>query len=145
MGHKYSNWMFSKQTFAPLDAGHGRPLLSTGEEPRVVFQLACYQGTNTAGSEIGFFIIPGTAGAGIQADGTVPIADNVSFSYGKVDAAITATNELVPLQFAPYGTKGTTNGAWSCIIPPNCMAVLACTGTNMNGTLIASCISAEVC
>jgi len=142
--YEYSNWQYSQHLLPAMDASIGRPLLSTGVKPRVIFQLSMYNGSNTAGSEFAIFVIPATQGDGITTAGEIAIAGDTTFCYGKVDAAITGTQEQIPLIFAPFGTKGTTNGAWACIIPPNCMAVVACVATNMNGTMIANCISAEI-
>lgn len=142
--YEYSNWQYSQQQLPAMDAAVGRPLLSTGVKPRVLFQCSIYNGTNSAASDIALFVIPATAGAGITTSGEVGIADNTTFCYGKVDANIASATEALPLQFAPFGTKGTTNGAWACIIPPNCMLVIACVETNMNGTAVANCISAEI-
>jgi len=143
MPYGYENWRYSRITCAQMDASVGTPLLTTGEKPRVIFQLSMYNGTNTAGNEMGMFLIPATQGPGIDGNGQVAIAGDVTFSYGKVDAAITATTEQVPLQFGPWGTKGTTNGAWMAIIPPNSMLCVGAT-TASNGTIIANCISAEL-
>ena len=138
----YDNFVFSHQTFPAMDASIGRPILTTGTRPRVILQLSMYNLTNTAASEIGVFIIPETQGLGILADGTTPVAGNVTFAYGKVDASLAGTTEQQPLQWCPFGTKGT--GPQYAIVPPNCMVVIACVGTNMNGTANITAISAEV-
>jgi len=140
----YTNFQYAAAVLPQLDAGAGYPLFGTGDKPRVVFQLCCYQGTNTQASEVGLYIIPSTAGDGIQTDGTVAVAGDTTFPYGKVDSSIAATTEQAPMQFAPFGTKGTTNGAWACIIPPNCLVVLGIASTSADGTIIAKCISAEL-
>jgi len=143
MPYGYENWRYSRITCAQMDASVGTPLLTTGEKPRVIFQLAAYQGTNTNSTELGMFLIPATQGPGIDGNGQVAIAGDVTFSYGKVDASLAASTEQVPLQFAPWGTKGTTNGAWASIIPPNSMLVVGATSA-ANGTIEVTCISAEL-
>ncbi len=140
--YEYSNWKYSQQLMGAMDASLGTPILSTGSKPRMIFQLSCYNVGNTASSEMGVFVIPATAGLGIDGNGQV-VVDDTAYSYGKVDTNLGGLTAQIPMQFAPWGTKGTTNGAWAAIIPPNCMVVIACVGTNNNGTVMGNCISAE--
>ncbi len=144
MPYGYENWRYTRITCAQMDASIGTPLLTTGEKPRVILQLAAYQGTNTAGTELGMYLIPATQGPGIDGNGQVAIAGDVTFMYGKVDASLTATTEQSPLIFAPWGTKGTTNGAWAAIMPPNSMLVAGVAATAANGTIEVTCVSAEL-
>jgi hypothetical protein len=143
MPYGYESWRYTRVTCAQMDASVGTPLLTTGEAPRVIFQLCAYQGTNTNATEFGMFLIPATQGPGIDGNGQVAIAGDVSFAYGKVDASLSSTTEQVPLQFGPWGTKGTTNGAWMAIIPPNSMLVAGALSA-ANGTIECTCISAEL-
>ena len=140
---EYENWLFTKTSAPALDASLGQPLFTTGRRPRVLFQLAMYDGTNSNAVDFNIHVIPETSGLGIDANGQVSIAGDFSFSYGKVDSNLGGSSEVVPLQWAPWGTKGTTNGAWAAIIPPNCMVVATAVGAT-NGTVIVNTISAEM-
>lgn len=138
----YSNWLYSQQTHAQMDASVGGVLLSTGEKPRALFQASCYNGTNTAASQIALVIVPATAGAGIF-EGQMAVDGNVGFVLGNVDNGLDAVAELLPLTWGPFATKGAGVGSPIAILPPNSYLFAAAINAT-NGTIVVNCISAEL-
>ena len=128
-----------------MDASQGTPLLTTGSKPRGIFQLAIYNSGNTAAADIAFVVIPATAGTGIDGNGQVAVAGEVSFNYGAVDSNLGAATEIMPLVWGPMATKGAgVGGPTIAIIPPNSMLITT-PHTATNGETVTTCISAELC
>lgn len=125
-----------------MDATIGTVLLSTGDKPRALFQLAIYNGTNSASADIAWVVVPASAGNGIVT-GQMAIAGNIGFNLGTVDANLGAATEVAPLVAGPFATKGAGVGSPIAIIPPNCYLFATAIGAT-NGTAIANCISAEL-
>jgi len=137
----YSNWRYSTVvTQATTDLGYGTVVLTTGQKPRLVFQLSSYNGTNTAAATPVWSIIPSTAATQDTA-GQIQIADNITFPLGSPNADLTSTTELNPLVFIPLAAKGAW-GTGSITIPPNCMLVVT-PHINQNGTVVHKAVSAE--
>lgn len=124
-----------------MDATVGNVLLSTGEKPRAVFQLAIYNGTNSASADIAWVVVPATAGTGIV-NNQMAIAGNIGFNLGTVDSNLGAATEVAPLVAGPFAIKGAGVGSPIAIIPPNSY-LFATAMSATNGTTVANCISAE--
>lgn len=142
--HTLSEWTFTTHEQAAMDAVSGTVILSTGEKPRGIVQMCAYNGTNTAGTEMNFCIMPSRdpdAAGGVYA----PATSDRAFAWGSVSAALTGTTQALPLMYGPFGTKGiggASPGVFA-IIPPNCLLIGYPTAAT-NGTLIVSCVSAEM-
>ena len=137
----YSNWRYSTiTTQSTTDLGYATIVLTTGQKPRLVFQLSSYNGTNTAAVTPNWSLIPATAGTP-DTNGQIQIADNISFPLGNVNADLTSSSELFALVTLPLAAKGAWGGT-PITIPPNCMLVVT-PHINQNGTVVHKCVSAE--
>jgi len=139
-----SNWRYSTVTSqSTTDIGYGTVILTTGNKPRAVTQLACWNGTSTAGTNMRYYIYPATS---VQQDGNgqIQITDDLSFPIGfaNADLAAAANEEQNPIVMIPLAAKGAW-GTGYMIIPENCLLVAAPYGVNQNGTVIHKCISAD--
>lgn len=126
---------------ATTDANQGTPILTTGDKPRVILQLASYSGTNTAAPTISYVIVPATT-LTINSVGQIDITGNETFNLGFGNADISGATETVPYVMGPYGVKGMA--PQFAIVPPNC-TLCAVPTINQNGTAIHTLITAEMC
>ena len=83
-------------TTAPgLDAAFGYPILQAPPNKALkVIQLAVFNGTNSANTEINLAILPATTSKLI--DGSYSMIDNQAFVVGLVAAAITGSTVVTP-------------------------------------------------
>jgi len=139
----FTNWRYSTVTTASTtDADQGTPILSTGAEPRAIFQMASYSGTNSAACTISYIVVPATS-LPINSAGQIDITGDESFNLGFGVSDISAATETFPYVMVPFGVKGAFSAA-PPIIPPNCI-LCAVPSINQNGTAIHTVISAEYC
>jgi len=119
-------------TTAPgLDAGFGYPILQAPPNKALkVIQLAVFNGTNSANTEINLAILPATTSKLI--DGSYSMIDNQAFVVGLVAAAITGSTVVTPLTYAGIATKGAFT---EIIIPPGAMLLGFAPTVNFNGTV----------
>ena len=137
----YSNWRYSQTTTqSTTDAGQGTPILTTGSQPRIIFQLASYSGTNTAAASISYVVVPAST-IPINAAGQMPITGEMSFNLGFAPADLSATSEVQPYVAVPIGVKSASVS--HIVIPPDCF-LCAVPSINQNGTAIHTVISADL-
>jgi hypothetical protein len=135
------NWKQSRDTIPLSEAGQATTILSTGDNPRRVTQLAVWSGTNSAASTILFGYVSQVPGDISSVRYTVP-----SFDFcpvGASSATVNAGSELNPLVVMPMGQKGYYSFE-GFLVPPNCNLCIWPADVDTNGTVIVSSTSFEI-
>ena len=136
-----SSWRTSTVTTASAqDKEIGIPLLTTGDKPRCITQLAIWSGTNTTGAGFGISVIPSTAPD--LPLGYFTMANHNHFFWGQSAITIDIGSKPVPLPFMPFGDR-LAQGAHP-VLPPNSILVGYALASNLNGTIGVSITSYEV-
>ena len=119
-------------TTAPtLDAAFGYPILQAPPNKALkIIQLAVFNGTNSANTEINLAILPSTTSK--LNDGSYSIIDNQAFVVGLIAAALTGSTIVTPLTYAGIATKGAFS---EIIIPPGAILLGFAPTVNLNGTV----------
>lgn len=139
-----TEWTYTTHTHAQSDAVTGTVILSTGDKPRGIVQMCAYQGTSTTDTEFQMCIMPSRKPDNAAGMFAVNTADR-AFYLGTVSASILSTTQALPLSYGPFGTKG-IGGAGAgvfAIVPPNSLLIGYPTAAT-NGSIIVSCVSAEI-
>ena len=142
---KYQSWQFRTVTIGTADSGYGTVLLTTGENPRVLFQLAAWTGTNSASASWAYWIVPATVIAPDSNNQINVTTITNAYPLGSVDTTIDGATIELANQVIPFASKGAGLGGPPCVIPPNCYLLGGPAAGNLNGTVIIQCISAETC
>jgi len=138
------SWIHRTVTTAQADSGYGTVLMTTGDNPRILSQLAAWKGTNTTAVTWCWFVVPGTAGTP-DANNQIDVTSiDMAFPLGNVDATIDAATITIPLTALPFATKGAGLGGPPCVIPPNSYLCGGPGDVNLNGTVVMQCISYEI-
>ncbi|AXH79399.1 MAG: hypothetical protein [Circular genetic element sp.] len=119
-------------TTAPtLDAAFGYPILQAPPNKALkIIQLAVFNGTNSANTEINLAILPSTTSK--LNDGSYSMIDNQAFVVGLIAAALTGSTIVTPLTYAGIATKGAFS---EIIIPPGAILLGFAPTVNLNGTV----------
>lgn len=130
------------KTLSPaIDTGFGYPIVQAPSDKALkITSLACVNGTNTANTEIIFYIAPYQTS--ILNDGTFDMtANDFFFPLGLINLSTGAMSGLSPM--GVVGIPG--KGAYSeIILPPGSMLIaMPGSGANFNGTMQYSAIGYE--
>lgn len=134
---------YRSATSQPLDAAFAYPaVIAPAHKAIVLTQLAVYNLTNTAGSEIMFAIIPSSSpNAPFNSFDMSAIPFN---TLGLANAALTNSSQLMPLVIVGIPTKGPGGTGGTIVIPPGGILVGFPTATaNLNGTIEFTAIGYE--
>jgi len=128
-------------TLNATDQGKGRVIIGASEKPRLILGLSCYSGTNTAASMMGLFVLssqPAASGTefdlstqiGIKAiQGTLPMNNSTGLGTAQT--------------FIP--TVDTRAGGTWLLMPPYSLLIGAPAEADLDGTVIFTISSAELC
>jgi hypothetical protein len=135
-------------TLTASDRGKGRMVMGASERPRMILGCAAYSGTNTAASTMSLYIIPSQAPASAgEFDLTLGGQDAIKVIQGcsPLDNSVTpATAQgYVPLSMGDSGGRGAGGGY--LILPPYALLVIGPSEADLNGTVVVSVSSAEMC
>jgi len=121
------------KTLAPAtDSAFGYPIVLAPSDKAIrLTACAAVNGTNTANSEIIFYIAPYQTPT--LADGSFDLAANdFFFPLGLPNVSTGAATGISPITFAGIPSKGAFT---EIIIPPGGMLVAGCGSVNFNGTI----------
>lgn len=138
-----TNWRYSTVTSqSTTDASMGTAILSSGERPRLITELAMYNGSNTAEVNMRYFLLP-IASAQPDSAGQYSVTGDLFFPLGfmNADASTTANDPMHNIVANPFGAKGATT--FGLIMPPESILIGA-PFVNQNGTIVHKAISAEL-
>ena len=114
------------------DAAFGYPILQAPPNKALkIIQLAAFNLTNTANTELSLCILP-ASGASQLADGSYSLLTNQIFVVGVANAALTGSNVATPITFAGVATKGFYT---EIIVPPGAKLLGFAPTINLNGTI----------
>ena len=114
------------------DAAFGYPILQAPPNKALkIIQLAAFNITNTANTELALCILP-ASGASQLADGSYSLLTNQIFVVGVANAALTGSNVATPITFAGVATKGFYT---EIIVPPGAKLLGFAPSINLNGTI----------
>jgi len=130
------------------DQGNGRMVMGASEKPRLILGCSAYSGTNTAASKLSLFIIPSQAPASAgEYDLTLGGQDAIKVIQGCGDFSACvnpATSQgYVPVALGDAGGRGAGGGY--LILPPYALLVISPSEADLNGTVLVSVSSAEMC
>jgi hypothetical protein len=129
------------KTLAPqLDTGFGYPIVqSPSNKALKLTALAAVNGTNTANSEIIFYIAPYQTSDLV--DGSFELANNdFFFPLGLVSLSTGAMTGISPMGIVGIPAKGAYS---EIILPPGSMLIAGTGSVNFNGTIQYSAIGYE--
>ena len=136
-----STWKTTRTTIPQTDAGYAVTVLTTGDRPRKVTQLAVWSGTNTAAP----VMVVGSIQAvpGDVAINQYTVASSLINPLGASSATLNAGSVENPLVMIPMGQKGYYSFE-GFLLPPNSNLVVWPADANLNGTAVVSTTSFEV-
>ena len=143
-----SNFSQVTVTLPAVDQGKGRMVMGASELPRFILGCAAYSGTNTAASSMSLFIIPSQApSSSNDFDLTLGGQDAIKVIQGCTlfDNAVSphTAQGYVPVSSGDAGGRG-FGGNW-IILPPYALLIIAPDEADLNGTVVVSVASAEMC
>jgi len=121
------------KTLAPAtDTAFGYPIIyAPADKALKITSLACVNGTNTANSEIIFYIAPTQTST--LADGSFDlVANDFFFPLGLVSLSTGAMTGVSPMVIAGIPAKGAYS---EIILPPGSMLIAGTGSVNFNGTI----------
>ena len=136
-----SNWKTTRTIVAQTDAGFALTVLTSGDRPRKVTQLAVWSDTNPAAA----IIVVGTIQAvpGDIAINEYTVSTALINPVGASSATMNAGSVENPLVMVPMGQKGYYSFE-GFLMPPNSNLVVWAADANLNGTVVVSTTSLEV-
>jgi len=121
------------KTLAPsLDTAFGYPIVyAPADKALKITSLSCVNGTNTANSEIIFYLSPNKTSD--LSDGSFDMtANDFFFPLGFVALSTGAMTGVSPMQIVGIPAKGAYS---EVILPPGSMLIAAAGSVNFNGTI----------
>lgn len=135
-------------TLGAQDQGKGQMIMGAGEQPRVILGCAAYSGTNTAASTLSLYVIPSQAPASagefdleLGGQDAIKVIQGCSTFNNAVNPS--TAQGYVPSAMGDSGGRG--SGPGYLILPPYALLVIAPSEADLNGTIICSVSSAELC
>lgn len=142
--HSLSNYVAQTITVTQTDATYATGLVTTGEKARTVLYCAVYDGTNTAGSSLGFGIQASTSTNGPGQSWQVVAGGDPFYHATWTNSNMGSTTVVLPDIQAPLHAKQNLTSAPGIIIPPAHVFSMLVRATNLNGTVVVQVITAEV-
>lgn len=145
---KLDNFSQVTVTLPASDQGNARMVMGASERPRYILACAAYSGTNTAASSMSLFIIPSqTPASAGEFDLTLGGQDAIKIIQGCTlfDNAVSphSAQGYVPVSSGDAGGRG-FGGNW-VILPPYSLLLICPDEADLNGTIVVSVSSAEIC
>lgn len=128
----FGNFHFYSSLAPATDAGFGYPIVQAPADKAItITQLSYYTVTNTANTEIIYYIVP--SGSQPLADGSYEIADITAFSLGFLSVSIIPSSIIGQVSAVGLPSKGAFT---TIVIPAGAILVGAPSATaNLNGTV----------
>jgi len=135
-------------TLPASDVAFGRMVMGASELPRLILGCCAYSGTNTAASTLSLYIIPSQAPATAgEFDLSLGGQDAIKVIHGcaPMNNAVNpqTAQAYVPAALGDSGGRGASPGY--LILPPYALLVIAPSELDLDGTVIVSVSSAELC
>jgi|TARA_Y100001951_G_C11272633_1_gene259793 hypothetical protein len=135
-------------TLPASDVAFGRMVMGASEQPRLILACCAYSGTNTAAASLSLYVIPSQAPATAgEFDLSLGGQDAIKVIQGctLMDSAVNpqTAQAYIPASVGDSGGRGASPGY--LILPPYALLVIAPSVASLNGTVIVSVSSAEMC
>ena len=139
--HPFRNFSQVTVTLPATDQELATMILGADENPRLVLGLSVFSGTNTAAAMMGLYIIPSQgAASGLEYDLATQNAVKVMQGTQLMDSSTSLGLSQV---FVP--TIDTRAGGSWLILPPYSLLLIAPQVADLNGTVVVTVSSAELC
>jgi len=139
-----SNYQATNVTMSATDATYAVGIVTSGTKARVVLYAAIYDGTNTAGSSLGFGIQGSNASNAPGQEFQVTAGGDPFYHITWTTSALGASGVVIPDIMLPMHAKQNLTSGPGVIIPPAHSLACLVRQTNLNGTVVVQVITAEI-